>query len=301
MKLGISCATIAAKYGYEKAFALIKESGFDAVEINLERYGKRDIPEDIYNASQDEFESFFSNIKRLADSAGLEISSTHGRGQIYTPDEDQCRYAEWACEKDLLATRILGAPTCVIHSIVNSNWPDRYDDEDFLYEKNAQFFRYLFPFAKANNVKIGLETYGKTKINDKYQVTFFAHAKDMKKQFDMLDTEYKTVCVDTGHTNEAHFLGAPSPADMIRTMGKDVTVLHLHDNNGTADLHLPPISDKRGGVDWVDVFEALDEIGYDGVYNFELVLRRFGDILDDAVRFLGKYLRYFIENKGRVL
>jgi len=300
MKLGISCAGLISKFGYQKAFALVKESGFDAVEFSLLRHGNRTDPSDIYNASQDQFESFFTDIRKMIDDAGLEISSTHGRERIYTPDEDHCSYVRWASERDLQATRILGAPACVIHSIVNSHWPEHCHNEEFLYHKNAEFFRYLIPFAEANRVRIGLETYGKTKINGQNEVTFFAHAKEMKRQFDMLDTEFKTICVDTGHTNEAHFLGAPSAAEMIRTLGKDVTLLHLHDNSGTADLHLPPICDNRGGVDWEDVLTALDDIGYSGVYNFELRLKHFGDRMDDAVRFLGKYLRYFIENKGHV-
>ena len=300
MKLGLSFKSLIDRYGYEKAFLICRKAGFDTVEIGLRSFGNQSDPNDIYNASSDQFETFFTNIKKMADDAGIEISSTHGRELTYTPDEEQCAYARWVSEKDLHASGILGAPICVIHSIVNSRWPDRYDDEEFLYSKNAEFFNSIAPAAEKNNVKIALETYGKTKINGKPQPTFFAHAHQMKKQFETLNTKNKTICVDTGHTNEAHYWGALSVGDTIRYLGKDVTHLHMHDNSGTLDIHSTPIFDARGGVDWEDVFDALDEINYSGVYNFETKLEHYGAMLEEATYFFGKYLRYFVENKGRV-
>lgn len=299
MKLGISCRGIVNKFGYERGFALCRESGFDTVDLGLGVYGKRDCPPDIYSASADEFEAYFSGIKALADKAGIEIASTHGRVLTYTNEEAQCEYIRWVSERDLAATRILGAPNCVIHPIIMSYWPDRFTDRDFLFEINTGMYRDLLPFAEKNGVRIAMETMGKTVIGGEKYISFFARPEDIQKQLAILDTPHATVCVDTGHTNEAYYHGAVSAGEMIRAMGSNVTMLHLHDNNGTVDLHIPPLCDKRGGVDWEDVFAALDEIGYTGSYNFETKLALYGDVLEDATRFYGKYLRYFIENKGR--
>lgn len=299
MKLGISCRGIVNKFGYERGFALCRESGFDTVDLGLGVYGKRDCPPDIYSASADEFEAYFSDIKALADKAGIEIASTHGRVLTYTNEEAQCEYIRWVSERDLAATRILGAPNCVIHPIIMSYWPDRFTDKEFLFEINTGMYRDLLPFAEKNGVRVAMETMGKTVIGGEKYVSFFARPEDLQKQLAILDTPHATVCVDTGHTNEAYYHGAVSAGEMIRAMGSNVTMLHLHDNNGTVDLHIPPLCDKRGGVDWEDVFAALDEIGYTGSYNFETKLALYGDVLEDATRFYGKYLRYFIENKGR--
>ena len=301
MKLGISCSGVVMKYGYEKTFAMCKEFGFDTVDLSLELYGKRDRGPDIYSASQDEFEAFFTGIKDLADNFELEIASTHGRILTYTNEEAQCEYIRWVSQRDLAATRLLGAPNCVIHPIIRSYWPDRWEDEDFLYEKNTELYRAVLPFAEANDVKIALETMGRTKINDTCHVSFCGQPWHIQKQLDILQSPNMTVCVDTGHTNEAFFYGASANAgDMIRALGSNVTMLHMHDNNGTVDLHLDPMFDSRGGVDWADVFDALDEIGYTGSYNFELKFGHFGYVTEDALRFRGKYLRYLVENKGRI-
>ena len=298
-KIGISCGTIVSKYGYEKAFELCKESGFDAVDFDLQRFGKYMGASDIYNASEDEFEAYFTAIKNKAESLGLEISQTHGRCRTYTPDEMQCEYTRWVSEKDLKATRVLGAGSCVIHSIASGRWPDNYLDGEFMHRKNKEMFDYLIPIAEKNNVKIALETFGRANVYGESKVDFFADVKEFKKQFDMLETKNKTICVDTGHTHEATPFGVPGPAEVIRTLGSDVTLLHLHDNNGFEDLHLPPILHGPHTIKWGEIFDALDDIGYEGVYNFELFFGHFGDVMPEAVRFLGKWLRYFVDNRGK--
>ncbi|MEE0928071.1 MAG: TIM barrel protein, partial [Acutalibacteraceae bacterium] len=65
----------------------------------------------------------------------------------------------------------------------------------------------------------------------------------------------------------------PSPADAIRMMGSKIEVLHLNDNDTFTDQHKMPLS---GTIDWKDVLDALEETGYSGVYNMELVLDRYG-------------------------
>jgi sugar phosphate isomerase/epimerase len=60
---------------------------------------------------------------------------------------------------------------------------------------------------------------------------------------------------------------------VIRRSGGDIQVLHLNDNDGLTDQHKMPMS---GNIDWKDVLNALDEIGYTGVYNMELKLDFYG-------------------------
>jgi sugar phosphate isomerase/epimerase len=51
------------------------------------------------------------------------------------------------------------------------------------------------------------------------------------------------------------------------------------------------------GVPWEEVYAALDEVGYNGVYNFELALGYFGSEMENFVHFLGGYLRKSVEGK----
>lgn len=300
MKLGISCGDIVKRLGYQKAFELCKESGFDAVDFNLGLYGQREDPSDIYNASEDQFAAFFTDVKKAADALGLTISQTHGRCASYTPDEKQCEYARWVSEKDLQATRLLGAPACVIHHLTSGRWPDNYLDGDFMHRKCMELYDFLIPVAEKNQVSVALETFGQARVYGEVKADFFADVRELKKLYDALDTKNKVLCMDTGHIHEAVSFGVQDVPEAIRILGNDIKLLHLHDNNGSADQHLPPIVHGRGVIYWPDVFEALDDIGYEGVYNFELYLGHYGAALPSAVNFFGEYLRYFIENRGQI-
>ena len=70
------------------------------------------------------------------------------------------------------------------------------------------------------------------------------------------------VCLDTGHRH----LGGDN-ATAIRTLGEHLITLHIHDNHGERDEHIMPLD---GTISWVPVVAALREIGYPGVFMYEI-------------------------------
>ncbi len=79
-----------------------------------------------------------------------------------------------------------------------------------------------------------------------------------------LDSPNFAVCLDTGHLNME---GEPQE-DFIRACGKQLKALHLADNQGKEDQHMMPFG--RGTVDFLSVIRACREVGYDGLYNYEI-------------------------------
>lgn len=71
------------------------------------------------------------------------------------------------------------------------------------------------------------------------------------------------VHLDLGHCN----LHGRSPRAFIRRFAPRLGHIHLHDNNGQGDLHLPP---GTGSVNWRDALAALREAGYDGTITLEV-------------------------------
>ena len=101
-----------------------------------------------------------------------------------------------------------------------------------------------------------------------------------------------------GHKHGPHEAGSfwvPPVEEMIRMLGSDVSILHLHDNTGHWDDHLLP---GMGSINWPAVFDALDDIGYKGNINCELRIGFYGDMLEEFVQFAGKYMRRFVDNRG---
>ena len=80
---------------------------------------------------------------------------------------------------------------------------------------------------------------------------------------DALGSERFGVCLDVGHAA----LVSQDPAEMIYTLGnKYLFATHMHDNTTLSDDHMIP---GYGKLDWISIGKALNDIGYEGVFNYE--------------------------------
>ena len=80
---------------------------------------------------------------------------------------------------------------------------------------------------------------------------------------DIADTLGIGVCWDFGHSN----INAQKQSEAIAYVGSRLKVLHVNDNNGVGDDHVPPFCGK---VDWRDAMHGLALIGFEGLFNYEL-------------------------------
>ena len=284
IKIGLSTFCMQEVYGDKEAIRLAKKAGADAIDFSL---GGKDFRKEdsIYSKSEEEFVKYFTDLKNYADSIGLEICQTHGRGEgfrnIKEIDEEFLKNARLDC----WATALLGAPVCVIHA-VTTMW-HMEESAEFMHALNFDMFSKILPFAKEFNVKVATETFGD--VHGGAKCDFFGNNCEFIKSYkytkEMLPeyADYFTVCMDTGHTNKAtKFNNNPQVAQAIREIGSEITVLHLNDNTTDCDQHMIPFVKKMyqkvaGTIDWDATMDALDEIGYNGVYNMELSLDRYGD------------------------
>jgi len=76
-----------------------------------------------------------------------------------------------------------------------------------------------------------------------------------KTLVDAVGLETVGVCLDLGHLNVR---SAAPPAEWVEALGARITCLHLHDNDGSADQHLPV---GKGTVDWAGLAGALARHG----------------------------------------
>lgn len=70
------------------------------------------------------------------------------------------------------------------------------------------------------------------------------------------------ICLDVGH---AHLMSGA--IDAIETAGGHLVTTHIHDNAGKRDDHLVPFS---GTINWSALVMAMEKVGYDGVWMFEI-------------------------------
>ena len=300
-KISISIGAFQHRYGDLRALEIAKEIGADAVDFNLSEsrftYLK---PESIYSKSDEEIIEYFTTLKNKADELGIEIAQTHGRltGFKNVPEEDDALIKN--ARLDCLATSALGAPVCVIHN-VTSIWMGPDEDPALMHKLNFDMFSQIIPFAKQYNIKVATETFGDDTLHG--GCDFFGQINEFIIAYNKICAiddyaDYFTICVDTGHSNKATRFGQPSAGDVIRMLGKNVTCLHLNDNDTFTDQHKIPMT---GCIDWEDVMNALDETGYNGIYNMELVLGHFGkDFIEETAEFAVKVMRNILDTRYKL-
>lgn len=290
-KVGIAVGALNAIYGTERMLELVAEIGADCIDFPLTKQDYRN-SSSIYSKSDEEIIEYYSRIGEYARKVGVEISQTHGRIRTYINDPVEDTATLENARRDLLATKALGAPVSVMHGPTTCRLGVDAPPE-LMHDLAFSFFDKALEFAAEYDVMLATETFGDATgfgVCD-----FFGNTSEFLKLYDRVKKEsanarYFTICVDTGHSNKAMiYNGNPTPADVIRACGKNVTCLHLNDNDSLTDQHKPP---RTGIIDWDDVMNALDEIGYDGVYNMELALKRFGEGLElDTAAFAIKIMR----------
>ena len=292
-KIGLSIFTLQALYGDIKAVEMAKLTGCDCIDLDLSRMSiiKKDT---LYSKSEDEILSHYDAVRRKAEEVELTIEQTHGRLTIYTDNPEFDNAVSENARLDCLVTKTLGCSTTVMHNVA---LPDK--EPEWMHNKSFELFSDILKHAKKYDVVVATETFGKMGGRDCCDL--FANVTDYMKIYNRITADSENakhfkMCVDTGHSNTAsRYNGNPTPADVIRILGKNIVSLHLHDNDTFSDQHKMPF---MGTIDWVDVFDALDEIGYNGCYNMELTLNKYGDELAvETGAFAVKILKNFLSKR----
>ncbi len=294
-KISIATGALQRRFGDMRAIEIAKEIGADAIDFET-AYGRWDYRSQgqVYSKSDDEICEYFTALRRRADEIGIEIGQTHGRLASFCRDEEHNAAQLINARLDCMAASILGAKDVVMHNITTHRMGPETTRAEFQ-EYSEKMFCPIIPMAKQYGVRLATETFGDS---DKYGcVDFFGQMDEFLINYNRIAAmedfaDHFKMCADTGHSNKAMRFGEPTPADCIRMMGKNLTCLHLNDNDTLTDQHKTP---GMGTIDWNDVFDALDEIGYKGNYNMELNLTHYGDkFIVELAEFSVKVLRHML-------
>ena len=290
VKISLSLGSVQKKYGDKRALELAAQAGLDAVDMDVQVYGKGLLP-NVYDMAEEDFRAYFTEIREYADALGIRINQTHNLVDAFTPDVVYNRRLALIAKRGIEATAILGAQYTVFHCISTFQWGYGVPDEK-MHAENQQMYAEFVPYAEKHGVHITLESFGRVTVGGVKGFDHYADDVKMRQELESIPTAYKAFCIDSGHSHAATGGGYLTVPEHIRYFKDHVRVLHLHDNNGESDQHLIP---GQGTIPWGEVFKALKEIGYDGYYNYEIRLDIYEDCMDKMVLFLGEYLRRFTE------
>lgn len=256
MKIGVSISPYgkaAYCYGDEK-YEKLRSFGFSAIDFNLSNTKNA-----LYAMDDAAFAQKILSEKAAAQAAGLEIFQVHGPMHSVqmdaTAEGRQERMAQM--KRSIYATHLLGCKYWVTHPIMPYG-PLDLDTEDppKTWAVTKAFMAELLQYAKEQDVTICLENLPMRRFS-------MAHPEQILKFVKEMNDDHFKICLDTGHA--ALFPEVCLP-DIVRQMGSEIKVLHIHDNMGDRDFHLWP---TKGCIDWPGFMKALQDIDFQGVFSLE--------------------------------
>lgn len=256
----------------DKAFVFIKNCGFDAVDYNLdhtlskEQIARRERAA-FFDRTPEQLLEYYRPVKTAAEKAGIAFAQAHAPFPLYVEGDPAYNdYLVFVVERLLEVCRYLGCPALVVHPIKEA-------DKAREWELNMAMYRKLIPAAKRTGVKICLENLWE-QTGTHVVGRACADAAEACRYLDTLNElageDCFGFCFDVGHAN----LTARNIREDLKTLGRRLTVLHIHDNDGQLDRHRTPYSFSNGdktlpSTDWEGFLAGLREAGYQGELNFE--------------------------------
>jgi sugar phosphate isomerase/epimerase len=126
-------------------------------------------------------------------------------------------------------------------------------------QRNAEAIGGLAERAEERGITLMLENLGRS----------FRRVADLRPIFEAVPR--LAFHLDVGHAHMARAPDEPNrTAELLEAFGSRLAHVHVHDNRGVDDLHLPL---GVGSIDWPEIVRALKTAGYDGTVTLEV----FGD------------------------
>lgn len=151
---------------------------------------------------------------------------------------------------------MLEIPCAVVH-LFNS---EVEETEEHIKENLIRYGEYV-ELAAQRGIRIAIE-------NMYSPERFGSGVEDLAAMMDAFGEDKVGICWDFGH---AQLRYGAEQADAIKKLKGRICAVHIHDNFGETDQHLPPF---MGTIAWEKVMPALREAEFDGYLNYETSANR---------------------------
>ena len=272
LKIGVQSTPWFSIDDPDGSIRFIKECGFDCIDFNIDT----NLPSDkirsgelteFFNRSVEELCEYYRPLKEALCKYGVTVSQMHAPHPLFVRGLDEVnQYMIDTVEKICGICAYLECPAVVVHPVGRS-----------IKEKeqriNLNMYRAMIPGAKKYGVKLCLENLFRSfngraiegPCSDVFEACWYLDKLNEEAGEDIFG-----FCLDIGHAN---VLGR-NLYNQIMALGKRLTILHIHDNDGNGDLHMMPYTyTKHSGkdliCDWEGFINGLRNSGYEGALSFE--------------------------------
>ncbi|MBR4888672.1 MAG: sugar phosphate isomerase/epimerase [Clostridia bacterium] len=269
MLISIQSGSVVVDIGPEKGYRMLREAGFEAIDWNL-YWGDANVQAGkfsgcIFEESPEKVLAYYEKDLAEIRRNGLVITQAHAPFPSHVkgvPGVEE--YSAEICKGCIRLCDAVGCKNLIIHGI-SCSYDEPEMTAEMVWEKNIALYSALIPVLQETNVTVCVENLfvGGNPVTE-------GTCCDPNEAVRMIDTLNEmagkncfALCLDTGHLNLLH----KNVTNYIRTVGKRLAALHMHDNDGVSDQHFLPFSGK---FRWKEFLAALKETGYDGDLSFEV-------------------------------
>jgi len=255
MKKGINFWSFPDGTPLRQAAELAADAGFDGIEYCMAEGGELGL-----QAKDAEIAS----VKRMTEDIGLEISSLASwvpwEHSLTSDNPKHREIARDVIKRLINAGAILGVDTVLVVpgyvgvDFVPGSEVCRYDE---VYERSQEAIASLEPVARQHGVVMGIEN-----VWNK----FLLSPLEFRSFVDSFDSDFVGAYFDVGNV-----LLTGYPDQWIRILGKRIKKVHFKDYRREPGGFGSFVDLLAGDVDFPAVMEALQEVGYNGYCNAEMM------------------------------
>ncbi|MBN1695246.1 sugar phosphate isomerase/epimerase [candidate division WOR-3 bacterium] len=220
--------------GYEKDFHILPKLEELNVGIELQSYGLKGV------ASPQAWEEKIKQHKRVIENFSGRIS-VHGPfvGIRYTYNDYLLKEAvKKRMQKTYEMAKKLKPEILVVHSGISEDIK-KWELEKLWLEETINFWKSEIKKYEKEGIKIVIENL----VEESPDILI--------KLCDAVNSDFFALCLDIGHMNVFSNL---SPSDWVKKMYNRLQYVHLHDNKGKKDEHLPV---GKGNIDFDNFFNSI--------------------------------------------
>lgn len=311
IRIGVQTKEIVEETSTKRGFALLKRSGFSCADFSLNTYLSntslyQNEKNNFFNQTDAELEKYFKEHKCAAKENSIVINQLHMPYPMYVPGGDDSLndyLRKTVAPKSMRICAFLNCPYIVVHGFKLQHF---LGSEELEWKETEKFLDSLAPVAKELGIIMCVENLY-TGIGGHMVEGPCCNVKKAVERIDRFNEKYHAevlgFCFDTGHAN----LVGLDFEDFITKLDFRLKVLHIHDNDGIADLHQIPFTftktrENKVSTDWDGFVRGLRNIHFDKVLSFETapVLTSFPEEMKEEVlgfiAGIGKYFAGKIES-----
>ena len=188
---------------------------------------------------------------------------------IFAFEECQRKAAVEEIKKNICTLALLDGEIAVIHPGGAAEPSERARR----LQKSKDSIKELLEYSASMGTKIAIE-------NTLVDNAICRQAEELREYVDSFRSNDIGICFDTSHANLTQDIFTAE-----KICGDKIIHLHISDNYGEKDNHFVPY---EGQIDWIQFRDILKDVGYSGVYMFEIrpnpdeagTLKKVSDIYD---------------------